>query len=240
MELLPELPEQSQAKIGVIANLAKANIEEARRQLDLAHRAKRVEEMFEWSVGRFEERAELRAEHEDRDQAALQLAQTAALELFDIYSAEYWQLLSPDLKQFSDLLPALRNHVEREIACRELTTTIRDVINERAIWWVRKIASEILQGSPRAETPTSPFTSDTRRPDNAYKTPLAQNIENLRRECGWSVSELSQKTGLDKKLVSGHLQGKGAHPRTIKTYADAFTKNLGRTVSVNELNAPPS
>ena len=238
--MLPELPEESQANIRVIANLAKANIDEARRQLDLAHRAKHVYRSLEWGVGRLEERAELRAEHEHRDEAALQRAQTAALDLFDIYSAEYWRLLCPDLKTFSDLLPAIGNHVEREIGCRELTTTIRDVINDRAIWWVRKIASQMLQGPPRAETPTVPFASDLPRPDNAFKTRLAQNIDKLRRECGWSVSELSQKTGLDKKLVSGHVQGKGAHPRTIKTYADAFTKKLGRTVSVAELNAPPS
>src|SRR2546422_9365723 len=133
--MLPELPEQSQANIRVIANLAKANIDEARRQLDLAHRAKHEYHALEWGVGRLEERAELRAEHEHRDQAALQRAQTAALELFDIYLAEYWRLLYPDLKKFSDLLPAIGNHVEREIGCRELTTTIRDVINDRAIWW---------------------------------------------------------------------------------------------------------
>src|SRR5260370_24062192 len=194
--------------------------------------------MFEWDVGRFEERAELRAEHEGREQAALERAQTAALELFDIFATEYWRLLYPDSKEFSDLLPAIGNHVERQIACHELTATIRDVINDRAILWARKIASEMLHGLQRANTPIVPSASGQPGPNVTDITPLDQNIDGLRRECGWSIDELSNETGLDKKLILRHLQGKGAYPRTIKTDADAFTKKLGRTISVADLRLP--
>ena len=67
---------------------------------------------------------------------------------------------------------------------------------------------------------------------------LASNIDRLRRDCGWSFDLLSEKTGLDKKLILGHVnEGKPAQVRTLKTYADTFTKALSRPVSVAELES---
>jgi hypothetical protein len=77
-------------------------------------------------------------------------------------------------------------------------------------------------------------------PRDDYKTPLGCNIDKLRRECGWSFNELAERTGLDKKLILGHVkEGKGAHPNTLRIYADAFTKKLNRTVKVAELEGRP-
>ncbi len=70
------------------------------------------------------------------------------------------------------------------------------------------------------------------------KTILANNIDRLRRECGWSFDVLSAKSGLDKTLILGHVNdGKPARVRTLKTYADTFTKGLNRPVSVAELES---
>jgi hypothetical protein len=67
---------------------------------------------------------------------------------------------------------------------------------------------------------------------------LARNIDRLRRDCGWSFDLLSEKTGLDKKLILGHVnEGKPAQVRTVKTYADTFAKALSRPVSAAELES---
>jgi hypothetical protein len=70
----------------------------------------------------------------------------------------------------------------------------------------------------------------------SYKTPLGRNIDRLRRDCGWSMNALSEHTHIDKKLILGHInKGNGAHPSTLKKYADAFARELERKVFVTEL-----
>ena len=68
------------------------------------------------------------------------------------------------------------------------------------------------------------------------KTVLGRNIDRLRNECGWSFDELAKAIELDKKALLAHVN-KGATPRpsTLKTYADAFSEKLGRTVTVAEI-----
>ena len=67
-------------------------------------------------------------------------------------------------------------------------------------------------------------------------TPLGRNLDRLRRECGWSFDEMAIATGLDKKLILGHVnKGKNAHPSTLATYARTFTEKLGRPVTVADL-----
>ncbi len=63
-----------------------------------------------------------------------------------------------------------------------------------------------------------------------------QNIDRLRKECGWSFDVLADKTGIDKKLTLSHVnKGTKPGPRIMKEYAQAFTKELGRQVSVADL-----
>jgi hypothetical protein len=64
---------------------------------------------------------------------------------------------------------------------------------------------------------------------------VGRNIDRLRKECGWSLNDCERRTGLDKKLIRGHISGKGARPKTLKLYAQAFSKELKRTVTVSEL-----
>jgi hypothetical protein len=157
--------------------------------------------------------------------------------LFDVYAAEYWQLLCPEVEKFSDLLTAIGDHVENELACHELTTSIRDAISEKTFCWMQRSAREIFQVRPEPQpVPATHSAPDQGEAKQTYKTPLARNIDNLRKECGWSLDDLSKTTGHDKKLILGHLQGKGAYPSTLKAYADAFSEKLGRPVLVADLD----
>jgi hypothetical protein len=72
---------------------------------------------------------------------------------------------------------------------------------------------------------------------SATLSKTAINIDRLRRECGWSLNDCERWTGLDKKLIRGHIRGKGAHPKTLKMYAQAFSKELKRAVTVSELES---
>jgi hypothetical protein len=60
---------------------------------------------------------------------------------------------------------------------------------------------------------------------------VAENLRRLCAECGWTPYRLHKETGVDKKLVLGHMRGKGCSLGTLKTYADAFSKSLGRPIS---------
>jgi len=70
----------------------------------------------------------------------------------------------------------------------------------------------------------------------SYSTCLGRNLDVLRLESGWSFDEMAVATGIDKKLILGHVnKGKNAIPSTLATYATAFTDKLGRSVTVAEL-----
>ena len=72
--------------------------------------------------------------------------------------------------------------------------------------------------------------------EGAAVTRLGRNINNFRKECGWSFDELAEKTGIDKKLILSHVNKRAQpRPRTLKEYAQAFAKALARAVSVADL-----
>ena len=65
---------------------------------------------------------------------------------------------------------------------------------------------------------------------------IGNNIDALRKECGWSFDELASKTGIDKKLILSHVnRGAKPTPRILKEYAEAFTKTLGRRIIAPDL-----
>jgi hypothetical protein len=87
-----------------------------------------------------------------------------------------------------------------------------------------------------AEPPPT-MSRDTVRSATGGKTVIGRNVDRLRKECGWSFDDLAQRTGIDRSLILGHVnKGKGMHPRTLRIYADAFTKQ-GHPVTVAELEA---
>jgi hypothetical protein len=68
------------------------------------------------------------------------------------------------------------------------------------------------------------------------KSPIGQNIDRLRKECGWSFDDLARKTGMDKKNILAHVhKGRNPRPSTMKEYAQAFSKELHREITVAEL-----
>ena len=83
---------------------------------------------------------------------------------------------------------------------------------------------------------TGGVDSDGVPPRTVAGTPLGRNLERLRKECGWSFDEIAVTTELDKKLILGHINKvKQLHPRTLATYARAFTEKLGRPITVADL-----
>jgi hypothetical protein len=69
-------------------------------------------------------------------------------------------------------------------------------------------------------------------------TPLARNLNRLRLECGLGNEALANETGLEKKLILGHIvHGKNAYPKTLKTYAETFTRLLKRSITAGDLLA---
>jgi ribosome-binding protein aMBF1 (putative translation factor) len=68
------------------------------------------------------------------------------------------------------------------------------------------------------------------------KSSIGQNIDRLRKECGWSFDTLAKQTGIDKKQILSHVnKGTKPHPRIMKEYAQAFTKELGSHITVADL-----
>jgi hypothetical protein len=124
-------------------------------------------------------------------------------------------------------------------SCERLTVTFEDDSEElkdlaqpvhRVQDDLRRLLAELPARS--ASIAESPETGTTK----TYKTVLGRNVDCMRKECGWSFDELAEKTGLDKKLILGHVNdGKGARPNTVKIYAAAFTKSLNKTVTVADL-----
>jgi hypothetical protein len=117
------------------------------------------------------------------------------------------------------------------IAVHNLTTIIGLLENAQAL---NATTGEIERVDDSASRPDTGAASGEL--GKTYKTAIGRNIDRRRRECGWSFNELAKRTGLDKKLILGHVNdGNGTHPSTLKTYADAFSKGLNRPVTVADL-----
>jgi hypothetical protein len=100
----------------------------------------------------------------------------------------------------------------------------------------RALAEEISEKDEKISELQERLTQLERQKESP-KSALGRNIDKYRNECGWSLNQLENVTGIDKKLIMGHIKGKGAYPSTIKTYADVFSKELGRRITVSDLKA---
>jgi DNA-binding XRE family transcriptional regulator len=97
---------------------------------------------------------------------------------------------------------------------------------------------EISRRGARTGTQPKENTEKTAENNSAAITKLriGENIDKFRRECGWSFDKLAEKTGIDKKLILSHKHGKHKpNPKTLKEYAQAFTKELQRSITPNSL-----
>jgi hypothetical protein len=109
--------------------------------------------------------------------------------------------------------------------CEALTTTIRHEVHE--VLQEAVISISIPVGAlPQGALP------------NAHPAigALAENLDLLRIEAGWSFDDMYQATGISKKLSIGHVRhGKGITPRNLRVYAEAFTKALKRPIAPQDL-----
>jgi len=76
----------------------------------------------------------------------------------------------------------------------------------------------------------------------AKKMRIGQNIDKLRKECGWSYDMLAEKiVGQDgarnvKNRIMSNAHGRSMpHPKTLREYAQAFSKELKRSITANSL-----
>jgi DNA-binding XRE family transcriptional regulator len=62
---------------------------------------------------------------------------------------------------------------------------------------------------------------------------VGQRIDALRRECGWTLEELAEQADVQKSTVYRNIHGKRApRPSVLRGYAGAFTRRLGRPITV--------
>jgi transcriptional regulator with XRE-family HTH domain len=59
-------------------------------------------------------------------------------------------------------------------------------------------------------------------------------IREYRVSLGWSVSELSRRSGLANKTINRIEDGEPAYDYTVGAIARAFSEALGRTVTIND------
>jgi hypothetical protein len=67
---------------------------------------------------------------------------------------------------------------------------------------------------------------------------IGANLQRYRKECGWSFDQLVDHVYIDKKSAIAHVKGRAIpRPQNMKAYASAFSKKVGRDISVAELES---
>jgi hypothetical protein len=111
----------------------------------------------------------------------------------------------------------LRRHQDADPFLEKLTTASTAIL-DRII--------ERNQPQPRIRRAAAPKVE--------AKSSIGENLKKLCEECGWTPYKLHKQTGLDKKLVLGHVnKGKGCSLENRKIYAKVFSKALGRPISTD-------
>lgn len=139
-------------------------------------------------------------------------------------------------KNWTELRPALSHlameivHLKNEISGRCEIEAIE--IAKRA----SRAASEVADGTQAQDRSVGNGQSGQSIGSRKGTTAIARNIDKLRKECGWSFDQLAAATGIDRRLVVYHIQGKHRPvPRLQREYAQAFAKRLDRPIIVNNL-----
>ena len=94
-------------------------------------------------------------------------------------------------------------------------------------------AEEIARGTDIAKGSKQQELQRDRPPSGVG---VGQNIERLRFEIGFSYEKLATRMGVERKTVQANASGRTRpRPQTLKLYADVFSEELGRPVSVEEI-----
>ena len=95
------------------------------------------------------------------------------------------------------------------------------------------LAEEIARGTNIAKGSKQQELQGDRSPSVVG---VGQNIERLRLEIGFSYEKLASRMGVERKTVGANARGQTMpRPQTLKLYADVFSGELGRPVSVAEI-----
>jgi len=83
----------------------------------------------------------------------------------------------------------------------------------------------------------APVAEPTERESKiGFTSRTAGNIDMFRKDCGWSLQELANQTGIDKKSIISHIKkGVKPTPRLLKEYAQAFSKGLNQPITPSKL-----
>lgn len=104
--------------------------------------------------------------------------------------------------------------------------------------WARERWIEVLDAELASRNPAISPESPERESKMGTASRIVANINRHRKNCGWSINDLSDKAKIERKLVQAHLHGKHTpNWSTLKKYADAFTEGLGKPVTVEDLEA---
>jgi transcriptional regulator with XRE-family HTH domain len=60
-------------------------------------------------------------------------------------------------------------------------------------------------------------------------------LDEYRKECSWSLSELSRQAGIDFNTVQRAMEGKKISAQTARKLADALSRGLGQTLRVADI-----
>src|SRR5438132_596751 len=60
-------------------------------------------------------------------------------------------------------------------------------------------------------------------------------LDQYRKECGWSISEMARQANLDYNTVDKALKGKAVSGRTAFAIAQAISERLGQTVRYTDI-----
>ena len=151
-----------------------------------------------------------------------------APDTFEEMVSIYWRVLASEIDERSQ---SLRPHVLRLARLlskddqADMCSLILELTSELKLHALRR-----LQHKARRLKPASKASAD------ADTSAIGRNIATLREECGWTVDQLSAKTGIDRNTILDHIN-KGTRPRsrTISEYCAAFSKQLGRSITPRDI-----
>lgn len=140
--------------------------------------------------------------------------------------------LSQRLRAVNEEIERRGSELQREATRRLLADYKANSVQETAE--VSHVQNKNKAAGDAESEPTDAASGKTQR------ATIGANIERFRKECGWSLDVLTRKTGIDKKAILSHVHGRSKpNPRTLKEYAQAFSKELQEKITVNDLENRP-
>lgn len=146
--------------------------------------------------------------------------------------------IAADLSNGDDALEAWFRHLKGGPRYRPIEVVHYDghSVEDLESGWLDALCLSSAEACEALETTAYGAAHRARSASIADTRPkLAQNLEKLRRECGWTLDRLAEEAGLHRTTVIRHARGHSARPANVKQYADAFARGLGRSVSIDDL-----